>query len=289
MPPTPFTVSTITAVATVSTGIDIARFFSDIEIVDDGRPEGFASVELARKGEPALQRGDAEKFMSAKRRRRSRKKKDDSEEVSRTYFDNQVTVVYITEGTSLNMKVFKNGGVQMTGIKRVEYGRRAVEFLEAELRRLESARAGIVADASALRADKYRVCLINSDFKLGFAVRRENLHNLMRSSYAATTTFEPCIYRGVKIQYMWNASSDVGSGHDGGCACMRKGGDACDGKGFGGKCRKVTIAVFQSGTVIITGAHTLEQVQSAYDFIVHNVVKKHEHLIAKDVSVDVSK
>ena len=51
----------------------------------------------------------------------------------------------------------------------------------------------------------------------------------------------------------------------------------CKGNGTGtgnGQCKKVTIAIFQSGSLIITGARSLEQIETAYHFI-NTVFEKH--------------
>jgi TATA-box binding protein (TBP) (component of TFIID and TFIIIB) len=52
----------------------------------------------------------------------------------------------------------------------------------------------------------------------------------------------------------------------------------CIGRGAGrepGDCRKITVAVFQSGKVIVTGAHTLRQIDDAYRFLIDDVVANH--------------
>jgi TATA-box binding protein (TBP) (component of TFIID and TFIIIB) len=51
----------------------------------------------------------------------------------------------------------------------------------------------------------------------------------------------------------------------------------CKGNGTGtgnGECKKVTIAIFQSGSLIITGARSLEQIETAYHFI-NTVFERH--------------
>ena len=54
--------------------------------------------------------------------------------------------------------------------------------------------------------------------------------------------------------------------HLGKCYCTK----LCNGKGDGdgnGNCKKITISTFQSGSVIITGARSMEQINDAYKFI----------------------
>ena len=60
----------------------------------------------------------------------------------------------------------------------------------------------------------------------------------------------------------------------------------CEGKGsgFGEKqCKKVTISAFQSGSIIITGANTTEQILDSYNFI-NKIINNHSNKIKKERS-----
>ena len=46
-------------------------------------------------------------------------------------------------------------------------------------------------------------------------------------------------------------------------------------------CKKITISIFQSGNIIITGARSLEQINDAYSFI-NKVLKKDYSLLNLD-------
>jgi hypothetical protein len=169
--------------------------------------------------------------------------------------------------------------VQLTGVKHVEKGRLAVEFVAEQMRAIEAAHPGaLTADASKLRAAGYRVCLINSDYDVGFRIKRDLLHRCLRQNYPDTLcAYEPCIYQGLKIKFMWNDAPEAASTPQGVCMCGEVDGTGrtCIGRGFGhepGDCRKVTVAVFQSGKVVVTGAHTLAQLNDAYRFFVGDVV-----------------
>jgi TATA-box binding protein (TBP) (component of TFIID and TFIIIB) len=266
---TPYRVSTITAVGNVGVQVDLARFFAAVPVVADdgdddceGCEEGrYAYAELATKWR-GLQTAASK---AAATRRAARQ----AEGTGRPrHFDNQVTIVQrMHPGVRLNIKVFKNGQVQLTGIKRAEQGEAAVKHLAAVLRSMDPS---IVLCGGEPRASGYRVCLINSDFSLGFELKRDHLLHWLRASYLTKCSFEPCIYPGVKINYMWNSEPST-LAHHGVCQCSS---GPCDGKGAGlgdGKCRKVTIAMFQSGSVIITGAHCLQQLDDAYRFAVFDV------------------
>ena len=82
------------------------------------------------------------------------------------------------------------------------------------------------------------------------------------------TKFNPEKYRGLIIGFYWNKKKEV---QDGICMCHCK----CNGKGNGegeGKCKKITISIFKSGSVIITGGRLIKQLEDSYKFI--NIVFK---------------
>jgi hypothetical protein len=96
-------------------------------------------------------------------------------------------------------------------------------------------------------------------------------------------TYEPEIYPGVKICYSWNEDyQDRNQYREGRCYCTER----CTGKGKkdsvargNGNCKIITICVFQSGKIIITGGKSLKQTHDAYYFI-NRVLKNHYETIA---------
>lgn len=274
----PYRVSTITAVGNVCSSIDLALLHS---LVPLAHADGFLSAKLdgvLRVCELPVDVEAEASVVAAKgpARVRARVCKDGKGgtqgRTNAGSFGNQVTLVLAMEGTRVNLKAFRNGRVQLTGVKEVGQGLRAIERLVDELRAL----GGAVAESPLeLRAADYRVCLINSDLDVGFPVRRDLLLRCLRETYAGTAcSYEPCIYPGLKIKYMCNAGPKP-STSAGACGCS---GGPCGGKGDGlgdGRCRKVTVAVFQSGKVIITGAQTFGQVDAARRFLVDEVAALH--------------
>ena len=122
------------------------------------------------------------------------------------------------------------------------------------------------------------IVLINSDYKANFRINQKKLHPLIVDKYKVFSTFEPTIYPGVKSMYYWN--EDYKSYPiKGKCYCTKN----CTGKGTGkgdGQCKKVTTAVFQSGSVLITGGRSMEQIKDGYDFI-NNILKNEFNHIRK--------
>ena len=60
---------------------------------------------------------------------------------------------------------------------------------------------------------------------------------------------------------------------------------SCTGKGKGNgidDCKKITISAFQSGSIIITGANSIDQIISAFNFI-SGIFSKHYEEIKKNI------
>tara|TARA_B100000902_G_C27290607_1_gene906917 strand:- start:1308 stop:2072 length:765 start_codon:yes stop_codon:yes gene_type:complete len=182
-----------------------------------------------------------------KKKKINKRKKDDTKK--RKFFYNQVTI-HVVKHKIVNVKIFNNGGVQMTGLKSKEQGEYVVNILKNLLQQ-----HGLVPNDVSLSPIK--IVLINSDFDFGQEINREMLHRLIvEENYYSS--FEPIIYPGVNIKYYFNTNNRAGI-----CQC----GDICNGKGQNGNCKKITIAVFKSGKIIITGGQSIQQINTAYNFI----------------------
>ena len=58
----------------------------------------------------------------------------------------------------------------------------------------------------------------------------------------------------------------------------------CNGKGKNGACKRVTIAVFNSGNIIITGASKTEQLLECYHFITNLINENKSSLEQKEIN-----
>lgn len=286
MKPTPYKISTITATGSIHCDVDLAALFDSIHIPDEQQDDDCHAIVYMEYG---LKRAETTSVKGKRRKHVSSRRK--KEGVRR--FDNQATMVIRMNSphhdtSYVNMKVFRNGNIQMTGLKHIEQGADAIDFLMDTIRRHGAAAAKIVESVDAMHNTGYSVRLINCDFRVGFEIKRDKLHKLMQQKYSVYCSYEPCIYPGVKIQYCWNAQSVPPEPLylQGVCQCTRP----CSGKGCGsgdGECKKITIAVFQSGCIIITGAQSHEQINTAYTFIC-NILRTHMDCITKTVAAPIA-
>jgi TATA-box binding protein (TBP) (component of TFIID and TFIIIB) len=174
------------------------------------------------------------------------------------YFYNQVTIHLYNEKI-INVKVFNNGSVQMTGLKQELQGISTITVLLNEIKKLSEDQQGeIFVDESTPTLVTKKMVMINSDFDIGYKINREILHrSIVEEGYYSS--FESSVYPGVNIKYYHNPEKQ----QDGicNCECM------CDGKGKHTCCKKITVAVFKSGSIIITGGQSIQQINTAHRFI----------------------
>jgi TATA-box binding protein (TBP) (component of TFIID and TFIIIB) len=280
---TPYRISTNTATGTIGSFIDLNVLYEYAPIVEvRGDQAGIVFMEFGKNKTEILCKGVSPNRRKGRARLSGPKR-----------FDNQATTVlkiYANEFIYVNMKVFNNGKVQMTGIKKISDGILAIEVLINVVKTLHAAmelenpailhddsdgekHKTIVEDPSILAAGNYKIHLINSDFRVNFEIKREALHRILVENCGNKCSYEPCIYPGVKLQYYYSE----GHNHSGNCPCENS---ICTGKKKGMFCKKITIAIFQSGCIIITGANSVDQINDCYKYIC-DVLKTHMNVVKK--------
>ena len=129
-------------------------------------------------------------------------------------------------GNRVNLKIFRNGGIQMTGLKKVEEGVECINnWIIPMINKLS--REGKVIDKfytigeNNIQLTKYDIVLINSDYSINFEIRRDILHYILNSEYGILASFEADIYPGVNAKYYWNEDYND-SDMPGVCQCTKK-------------------------------------------------------------------
>lgn len=238
----------------VSTIVGISKFSQAVEL-----QELYDFVETDSKI-TFIELGEQYKGLIDKKNLKKREKK------TKKYFYNQatlhVTMKYKDTDKRVNVKLFNNGSIQMTGLKSVELGKQTLDYLVELVNELKEDR---------ITLGEYSIALFNTDFDIGFKVNREKLNRHLYS-LGIYTSFEPCIYPGVNIKYYYKTSNQSGL-----CECQ----PMCSGKGCNGDCKKITIAVFNSGKIIITGGCNYDQCFEAHEFIKKILLEKKDEFIDK--------
>lgn len=162
----------------------------------------------------------------------------------------------------------------MTGITSENYSKSVLNWLINIMNSMPNR----IADKDFMIA-KFSVQLLNSDYKMNSLVRRDELHRILVNQYKLFSTLETTIYQGINTKYYYNEKSLRKNGI---CWCDKP----CNGQGDGkelGNCKRITIAIFQTGSVIITGARNQNQLDESYEFI-NTILKQHSVESLKPIS-----
>ena len=271
---TPYKVSTITCNVDIGVNIDLISLYDNFSI---GGKSNFVWIYYPKISDRENKRGEYPK----------KKRNVKTTTVKKTSFDNQVTVLYKSDNYP-NLKIFKNGNIQLTGVKDKNIVNVIVEEIITEIKRiyLEKPEISITENfKDKIGFYNFHIRMINTDFKTfgdkdnkeKFLIRRKVLHKILISDiYNNKCSFEPGKYHGVKLEFFWNTSKEKQNGI---CSCS----DYCFGKGSGDgnkNCKKITVAIFESGSVLITGGISFLQIDAAYNYII-NIFETHKDEIRK--------
>lgn len=183
-------------------------------------------------------------------------------------FYNQTTIEIISpikEGKT-KVKLFKNGSIQMTGCKGYEHFVDLMQILVTELHKKKA-----VLDKSGKIKAKYfmnkrenvsidkfydfNVNLINSNFDIGYKVNREELYQMFLKQ-KVECRYEPILHACVNIKYYYKGK-----------------------KGKKDSNKKISIFVFESGSVIITGACHQDHIKEAHEYICRILYDNYNKLV----------
>lgn len=183
----------------------------------------------------------------------------------RKNFNNQASlVVDIKNKRRINVKIFKNGAIQMTGCKAIEDFHQALDIVCRELKKKKAVYDKqtktiipkyFITNYDAVNADKvknFKVVMINSNFKVGFLIDREKLHGLLLKS-GVRSILEPNIHACVNIKFNYKNKDTI------------------------------SIFVFESGSIIITGAKTENHIIEAYKFITKVLFENYDTIVKNNI------
>lgn len=168
----------------------------------------------------------------------------------------------------VNIKLFANGGIQMTGVTSESFARGALEWLYALIQTFPESPFHQKVDIH-----RFSVQLINTDYSVNRFIHQDALHKLLINEYNLFSMLEKTIYQGVNTKYFYNTTNL----RPGICSCEK----ICKGQGTGegeGQCKRITMSIFRTGKIIITGARKMGQIETAYAFL-NTVFERHQHTV----------
>lgn len=194
------------------------------------------------------------------------KKRITKKKKQKKVFFNQVSLyvnVASKKENPVNVKLFINGSVQMTGCIVIDH---AIDALEKILSELQNVKAIVdyktkkmidqpfAKDLSVLKMDKvlkFRVDMINSNFVVPFKIDRPKLYNVLESD-GYVCEYDPERHACVNLKYT-HPEKDI------------------------------TILIFEGGSIIITGVKTCPQIKYGYEFINKYLLSHLQEIVKNDV------
>ena len=200
------------------------------------------------------------------KKRRTTKKKTNTKA---NPFYNQITIVVrVYEGDKdiiikngekcldkirkINVKLFKNGSIQISGVKKLKYTNRALNKLVYRLSEINND-IKFVEDYEKLSIYDFSIYMINSNYKINLHVNRKNLFEIL-SKKNIKSSYEKCIRACVIVKY---------------CPKIKNTEE-----------KEVSLFVFEKGNIIITGARNLEHIIESYNYM-NNIILEHINDIIK--------
>ncbi len=197
--------------------------------------------------------------------------KSKQKDTSKNHFYNQITVVVrvgqgqckdLNEAPKINMKLFRNGSVQMSGCKSIKNINIALNKLITKLKEVKAkiedgkiCEKEFIDDSEAITVKDFKIDMINSNYQVNMQIDRDKLYNLLLKK-KIKSSYEPCIRACVIIKYV-PIKENVEQ-------------------------KEVSVFVFQKGNIIITGARSKSHIISAYNYMNEILLTHTDEIIKKD-------
>jgi len=128
--------------------------------------------------------------------------KKSKKDENKKFFRNALSIVMKIDGKFINFKLPSKGKIQMTGIKTNDQAIKCMKYLLKYINKFDTKDCYTLTNPEDKNIEIItNVVMTNIDFKLGFLINRQNLHNLFNKIDDNISIFEPSYgYTGVNIK-----------------------------------------------------------------------------------------
>lgn len=197
------------------------------------------------------------------------KKKFKKIKKNKKVFFNQVSlsvVIPSKKDRPVNLKIFSNGSMQMTGCKHIDNAIEAIERTFVELRKIkaivdpkkmclvEKPFCSKPEDLNMTKVIAMEVAMIVSKFTYPININRAKLYELFLKDNSEAK-YDPELHASVDLKF---ASGD----------------------------KKISVFIFEKGSIVITGAKTCKHILEAYNFVNEYLLTHHKIISKKNIKQD---
>ena len=183
-------------------------------------------------------------------------------------FYNQITFGIVYKDCNISAKIFKNGKLQATGSRNIDIVREVPILVGEILNEIPGATKNLIQKI-LVDPENEGVVMINSNFKFPSEIRQNIIKDIIIKNYLLRdggnflSAVAPNRYPGLNIKFLTTDSIEKYSN------------DTTLNKVKGGK---VSILLFRSGSIIITGTTKVAYLKEAYETIIDIIVKHLEEI-----------
>jgi len=192
---------------------------------------------------------------------KKRKKKTKKIEKKVNNFFNQITLLLaVDENKKINTKVFTNGSVQMTGSKNIADNLKILNKLIECLKKtyfIDGEEKKLVENPELLKISDFKISMINTNFGIGKEINREEVLKTIKKDELPNikAKLKPDIHAAVNIEILVQQSI-------------------------------ITILMFKTGNIIITGGKNSVHINTAYQYITKLIEDNKTKIIKNYVDED---
>jgi TATA-box binding protein (TBP) (component of TFIID and TFIIIB) len=202
------------------------------------------------------------KTIDDKYRKKEKKKKTKKIVKKVNNFFNQITLlIAVDENKKINTKLFTNGSVQMTGSKNISDNLIVLNKLIECLKKtyiVDGEEIKLVEDPEQLEISDFKISMINTNFGIGKEINREELLKIIKKDNLpyVKAKLKPDIHAAINIEL--SVENYI-----------------------------VTILVFKTGNIIITGGKCSTHINTAYEYIIKLIEDNKSKIIKNYIEEDV--
>lgn len=179
-------------------------------------------------------------------------------------FLHQASIELVVDKANINIKIFGNGSMQMTGCKGVDNFINIVKILCAELRKIKGIMSKetyklelkpftTVREAvTPYQIQELNIVMIQTNFTVGLMIDRDKLCKLLISKNIHAT-FDPDNHSGVNIRFKYSEN------------------------------KILSLFVFESSDIILTGVNNRDHIIKAFNFIVFMILSNYQEVVSINV------
>jgi len=197
------------------------------------------------------------------------KKKENANGAGNNFYNSITLIVRVNTGPSknlnlepkINVKLFKNGSLQMSGCKNIDNVNTVLNKILMRLKQVkgkiengEIKEINFIEEQNKLSIYNFKIDMIYCNYRISIQIDREKLHELLKKK-KVKCIYEPCSRACVIIKFTPTT-------------------DNVDNK-------EVSIFIFKKGNIIITGARSRAQVIEAYNYINNILITHYDEIIKK--------